>query len=209
MLVYDFEVFKYDWLVVIKNIVTKEYTIIVNNKEELKNFYESHKNDLFIGYNNKHYDDVILKTILNDQNPYSVSKLIIDEEKSPYIIFRALKIKDLPLNSFDLIQDIKGLSLKEVEGFMEMSIEESEIDFTIDRKLTQQEIDMTIKYCKHDVDASEMFLTKIRAPYLKSKLEIARLFNLPRNILNKTNADLVSMVLDAKRVKRDDEFKYD
>ncbi len=209
MLVYDFEVFKYDWLVVIKNIVTKEYTIIVNNKEELKNFYESHKNDLFIGYNNKHYDDVILKTILNDQNPYSVSKLIIDEEKSPYVIFRALKIKDLPLNSFDLIQDIKGLSLKEVEGFMEMSIEESEIDFTIDRKLTQQEIDMTIKYCKHDVDASEMFLTKIRAPYLKSKLEIARLFNLPRNILNKTNADLVSMVLDAKRVKRDDEFKYD
>ena len=107
------------------------------------------------------------------------------------------------------MQDIKGLSLKEVEAYLEMSIEESDVDFEIDRPLTKEEIEETIKYCKHDVDATEKFLVKIRTPYLRSKLEIARLFNLPKNILNRTSADLVSMVLDAKRVSRDDELKYD
>lgn len=208
MLVYDFEVFKFNWLVVFKDVIKHEYKIIQDNSKELKDFYEKNKNQLFIGYNNKHYDDIILKSILSDAEPYVVSKLIISDESS-YKIMRALGIKDVNINSFDLMQDIKGLSLKECEGFMEMSIEESSISFDIDRPLTQEEIDETIKYCKHDVDATELFLTKIRADYLKSKLEIARLFNLPRNILNKTNADLVSMVLDAKKVKREDELQYD
>ena len=209
MLVYDFEVFKYNWLVIFKNLSTKEYTIIIDNKKELEEFYNNHSSDLYIGYNNKHYDDFILKTILSGADPYLVSKLIIEDEKSQYNIMKALKIKDLKINSFDLIQDIKGMSLKEVEGFMEMSIEESSIDFNLQRPLTQDEINETIKYCKHDVDATEQFLTQIRAPYLRSKLEIARLFHLPRNILNKTNADLVSMVLGAKRISRDDELEYD
>lgn len=209
MLVYDFEVFIYDWLVVIKDIVNQEYEIIVNDSDKLKSFWESHQKSMFIGYNNKHYDDNIMKTIIAGQNPYSVSKLLIDEEKSPYSIFKALKIKDLPIISFDLMQDIKGLSLKEVEGFLETSIEESNIDFTITRKLTEEEIQDTINYCKHDVDSTELFLNKIRSPYLKSKLEIARLFKLPMNILNRTNADLVSMVLEANRQSHDDELKYD
>lgn len=209
MLVYDFEVFKYNWLVIFKNLSSKEYTIIKDNKNELEEFYNNHSAELFIGYNNKHYDDLILKTILSGADPYTVSKLIIDEEKSQANIMKALKIKDYKINSFDLIQDIKGMSLKEAEGFMEMSIEESSVDFDLQRPLTEDEINETIKYCKHDVDATEKFLLQIRAPYLKSKLEIARLFHLPRNILNKTNADLVSMVLEAKKVKRDDELFYD
>lgn len=35
---YDFEVFKHDWLVVIKDTDTKKTHIIVNNVEELNNF---------------------------------------------------------------------------------------------------------------------------------------------------------------------------
>lgn len=208
MLVYDFEVFKFNWLVVFKNLSNQEYTIIHNDRRELEEFYDKNKNNLFVGYNNKHYDDLILKGILSKADPYVISKLILADEQQ-YRIMKALKIENININSFDLMQDIKGMSLKEAEGFMEMSIEESDVDFNIDRPLTQEEIDETIKYCKHDVDATERFLTQIRAPYLKSKLEIARLFNLPRNILNKTNADLVSMVLDAKRISRDDELKYD
>ncbi len=38
MLFYDFEVFKHDWLVVIKDTDTKKTHIIVNNVEELNNF---------------------------------------------------------------------------------------------------------------------------------------------------------------------------
>ena len=208
MLCYDFEVFKYNWLVVIKDLISNDVKVIRDNKKELKEFYDLHHNDMFIGYNNKHYDDLIMEAIISDVDPYLVSKAIISD-KSQYVIRKAFKIKSLNINSFDLMQDIKGLSLKEAEGFMEMSIEESNVDFDIDRPLTDDEIEETIFYCKHDVNSTAEFLNRIRVPYLKSKLQIAKLFNLPRSILNKTNADLVSMVLEAKKVDHDDELQYD
>ena len=46
MIFYDFEVFKYDWLVVILDMdAQKEYTFI-NAPDLLKAFYEAHKNDI-------------------------------------------------------------------------------------------------------------------------------------------------------------------
>ena len=53
MLVYDFEVFRYDWLVIFKNLSDQKYTIIENNRKELEEFYNKHKDNLFVGYNNK------------------------------------------------------------------------------------------------------------------------------------------------------------
>ena len=38
MLVYDFEVFKFNWLVVFKNLSNQEYTIIHNDRRELEEF---------------------------------------------------------------------------------------------------------------------------------------------------------------------------
>ena len=64
MIGFDFEVFKFNWLVVFKNLSSQEYTIIHNNRFELEEFYNKNKDNLFIGYNNKHYDDLILKGIL-------------------------------------------------------------------------------------------------------------------------------------------------
>ena len=45
ILFYDFEVFKYDWLVVIIDSETKETHVIINDKEELEQFYKIHKGD--------------------------------------------------------------------------------------------------------------------------------------------------------------------
>ena len=47
MLVYDFEVFKFNWLVVFKNLSNQEYTIIHNDRRELEEFYDKNKNNLF------------------------------------------------------------------------------------------------------------------------------------------------------------------
>ena len=52
MIVYDFEVFRYDWLVVFKTLSDQKYTIIENNRKELEEFYNKHKDNLFVGYNN-------------------------------------------------------------------------------------------------------------------------------------------------------------
>ena len=50
MIVYDFEVFRYDWLVVFKTLSDQKYTIIHNNRNELEEFYNKNKNNLFVGY---------------------------------------------------------------------------------------------------------------------------------------------------------------
>lgn len=207
MIVLDFEVFKFDWLVVIYDILKKEYKIIVNNKEELLEYYLDHKKDLWITYNGNHYDNIILKAILSDVDPYSVSQLIIEQDKNPWVIEKALKIKDIDLKSCDLIIDMGFVSLKELEAYMGMSIEESEISFDLDRPLTKEEIDQTITYCKHDVDATTKFL-ECRTGYLKSKFILMKMFDLPKSVLNKTSAQIAAMVLQAKKVKQDDGLIY-
>ena len=201
MLVLDFEVFKYDWLVVIYDIKNKEYTTIINNKNKLQEFYNNHQTELYITYNGNHYDYSILRAILSDVDPYLVSKLIVADGKKPWLIEKSLKIKQISLNTCDLMVDLLGISLKELEAYMEMSIEESDVSFDLDRKLTQEEIDITVKYCKHDVDATTKFLED-RAGYIKSKFILMNMFNLPKRILSMTSAQIAATVLQAQRIDR-------
>ena len=49
---YDFEVFKYDWLVVIINPISEEINVIVNDPEKLRKYHEAHRKEIWIGYNN-------------------------------------------------------------------------------------------------------------------------------------------------------------
>ena len=76
--VFDFEVFAFDWLVVFKNLSNKQYTVIHNDNEELSAFMD--EQPFLIGFNNKHYDQFILKAILNGAAPDDV------KEVSEYII---------------------------------------------------------------------------------------------------------------------------
>ena len=69
---YDFEVFKYDWLVVIINPVTGEYTEIVNDPILLNAYYQEHKEQIWVGYNSNNYDQYILKGIQLGFNPKKI-----------------------------------------------------------------------------------------------------------------------------------------
>lgn len=207
MFVFDCEVFKYNWLFVFKKVSTGEYTIIQDDEDELRRFYEENKNALFIGFNNKAYDNIILKGILSNVDPAEITRMIIGG-KQRYLVQKALGIKEFKLTSMDLMQDILGMSLKEAEGYMCMSIEESNVDFEIDRPLTKEEIEETVFYCKHDVDATERLLEK-RSGYMKSKLNLVKMFNLSSSNLEATNAKLCATVLQATRKSHDDELIYD
>ena len=61
---YDFEVFEYDWLVVLKNPEKQTTVKIHNDKDGLLKYYEENKNDIWCGYNSRGYDQFILKAIL-------------------------------------------------------------------------------------------------------------------------------------------------
>ena len=62
MFIFDCEVFAYDWLFVFKDVETGEYTIIHNDNEAVKQFMA--RSPILGGFNNKHYDNHILKAVL-------------------------------------------------------------------------------------------------------------------------------------------------
>ena len=110
------------------------------------------------GFNNKHYDNFVLMTMLKGGSTTEVKKCNdwIIKEKQEGREFPFIKGMRRPFNMFDLRDDTvdPGLSLKAIEGNLGLPIVESSIPFDIDRPLTAGELEEVIKYCKHDVDAT-------------------------------------------------------
>src|SRR5690606_23507263 len=159
--VFDCEVFVHDWLFVFKNIATGEYTVIHNDNIAVKEIMSADK--LVDGFNNKHYDNYILKAVLcgaDNALLKEINDFIIDGNMGFEHWF--IKQNRAWFNSFDIMDDMQyGLSLKAIEGHLGLNIEESSVSFDIDRKLTPNELEETIKYCKYDIDFTE-HLVKIR-----------------------------------------------
>lgn len=206
-ILFDFEVFKNNWLVVFKE-PEKEHRVIIDDYDELKRFYQENKNNIFVGYNNKHYDDFIMKGILSDLDPYKISKWIIEDNKNGWN-FPGID-KKINFASLDLMQDISGaigIGLKEIESNLGMDTQESNVDFTLDRKLTSEEIEETVFYCKHDVDATEQLMI-VRKDYISSKLMLINQFDLPISCIGKTNAQLTAEVMNPRKKSYDDGLMY-
>lgn len=210
MLFYDFEVFKYDWLIVVIDMTEKKQHVIINNKEELDELYQAKKNDIWVGFNSNHYDQYILKGILCGFDPKRINDFII-VKGNPGWKFSSL-LRNIPLNNYDVMLNLdKGL--KWFEGSMGNNIKETGVPFDIDRKLTEAEIAETVKYCVHDVEQTiEVFLQ--RKEEFNGRLELVKLAckgkPLDLSLISKTKPQLTAIVLDAHRQgDRGDEFDID
>ncbi len=201
ILFYDFEVFKYDWLVCIGDVEHKQMHTIVNSQEELQKFYDDHKEHIWVGYNSRHYDSVILKSILVGLDPYEVSQQLIVEGKKGFEISSLLN--NVRLYNYDTKHTQH--SLKKLEGFMGSSIVETSVSFDIDRKLTNEEIQEVIKYCKHDVRETFKVFTETITNF-NSHIKLMREFNMPLSAVSKTGVGLTAQILKAKRQEHNDEF---
>ena len=115
MIFYDFEVFKEDWLVVLADTTTLENFTIVNNRDELVKFYESLKNDIYVGFNNKHYDQYIFKGIIAGFNPKEVNDWIIRDGKDGWMFSDVFR--KIPMINYDVMQGLDR-GLKFFEGSM-------------------------------------------------------------------------------------------
>lgn len=201
MVFYDFEVFQQDWLVVIYDMTNKKEHVIINDSKTLKDFYEQHKGDVWIGYNSRHYDQYILKGILCGFNPKEVSDWIVVDGKGGWQ-FSKLFMK-IPLNNFDIMTTFHGL--KQLEGFMGEMIKESDVSFDIQRKLTSEEIEDVVKYCRHDVQQTIKVFIR-RKQEFESHMQLITTFQLPLYYISKTKVQLSAIILDAHKVERNDEF---
>lgn len=193
---YDFEVFMCDWCVTIINPVRKEMTIIVNDEEELKRYYETSKNEIWCGYNSRTYDSTILKSILCDMNPKKVSDMMIVLEKKPWEINR--DFSKIQFYDFDIFDGMN--SLKQLEAFMGNNIKETEVDFNINRQLIKGEILQTIKYNKHDVEQTIEVFRRRKSVY-DSQLALIETFNMPFELISSTQAQLTARILECERVE--------
>lgn len=210
-IIVDTEVFAHDNLVVFKDYDTKQRTIYCNDNDGVHEYFDSHEGAIFVGANIKHYDIFILKAMYNDFSPEEIKQL------NDYIIefggngweYPPLRECFFNLNIFDLFDDMQqGLGLKSIEAHLGMDIEETQVDFNLDRRLTQEEIELTIKYCSYDVDATEK-LFEIRASYRDNKLTLAAMAGIaPEKALRMTNATLTAKYLSAQRKEFDDEREY-
>ena len=198
---YDCEVFKYDFIVVFKDRETKEHYVFHNDNEAVREFIAD--DSIYCGFNSKSYDQYIIKAICAGFSPEEV------KEVNDWIIGGGqgwqcplLNGVFFRFNNVDIMDDVqKGLSLKAIEGHLGMSIEETEVDFNLDRPLTQDELKLTLEYCIHDVDATEK-LCEIRKDYLRTKLNLGKRANIdPVTALSSTNAKLTALMLGA--VKRE------
>ena len=202
MIFFDFEIFRYNWLVVIMNSDTKEKTVIVDNQEDLQKFYENNKNNIWVGFNSKNYDQYILKAILCGFNPKEVNDYIINDSGKGWEFSRQLQ--KYALINYDVMTSVDR-SLKVYEGFMGSMIKETSIPFDIDRALTEEEIQETIKYCTHDVEQTiEMFIERYET--FEAKMGLLKMFNLPLSDISKTDAILSAKILKATPKQYDDEF---
>lgn len=206
MIFYDFEVFKYDWLVVALDMSEQREHVIINDVEGLERFYNEHKRDVWVGFNSRNYDQYILKGILAGFNPKEINDFIILQGNRGWQFSDTFR--RIPLYNYDVMQNIDR-GLKVFEGFLGSNIKESSVPFDIDRKLTPDELQETVEYCRHDVEQTvEVFLR--RKADFDAQMALLKMFKLPLADISKTKAQLSAKILGAsRRTYDDDEFDID
>lgn len=208
--IFDFEVFYRDWFVVFKDKKTKQFTVFHNDNDGVRAYMKDCP--LLAGFNNKHYDQFIMKAVLMDADPEEIKALndfIIVQERNGWEHPLMRQGEPVWFNQYDLMDDCQmGLSLKAIEAHLGMDIRETTVDFNLTRSLTDAEAEQVIFYCKHDVDATDR-LDDLRQNYLDNKIVLGRECGLePEKALYMTNAKLTAAYLGAVPTTHDDERQY-
>lgn len=198
----DFEVFRTMWTCVIINPITGEETTIVNDKVALEKHYNDHKNEIYVTFNGRQYDDYIFRAILCGFDPWDMNDWIINKKRKGWE-FSSL-LYNVKLNSFDCMVGFNGL--KTLEAFLGMDIRETTIPFEYDGEFTPEMIDEVLKYNRHDVMATIQVFMERKSEF-DSYMGLMKLFNLPLTYLSKSKAQLSAVILGARKTTHKDEFQ--
>lgn len=204
----DIEVFAYDWVV--------DFCDDANNHTTFHNDYDGilgymTNEDVYYGFNIKHYDRYILNAILNRKSPEWVKALNDDIIKYGVRGWESEYSKGCyaKYNFYDLMDDTQtGMSLKSFEAHTHRNIVESTVDFDIDHVLTDKELEEVIYYVRQDTEAT-VELKKHRGAYLNTKVSLGARCGLDRvESLYLTNAKLTAKYLGARKRTFHDEREY-
>lgn len=211
LIVFDWEVFPH-WNCVVWNIYTGndniEYHVITSDDSDyiskLRLFAYS---GYLTGFNIKGYDLQMLDFAISGYSPeelYEHNESIIGSKDSRWkslSFWRKFEFTDL----FD---DLKTMgSLKQFESNTGLMIKESSVPFGKEN-LTEEDKADIIKYCKHDVFATNKLVTA-RMGYLMAKANCAKLSDLSEaECLKNTSAKVCAKMLHAKKTENLNEPVY-
>lgn len=211
-LVYDFEVWKYDWIVTFKNHWTKETATFHNDRDGLLDYLNKHNDAILVGYNNARYDDWILFAIQNDCDPFKVSKYLIEDKGTPYL-YPQFRFKKKQIISYDIMRDVTttvglmNFSLKHLEGSMALKIMESTIPWDLDRPLNETELKEAIYYNIHDTEATDYLFSKFGAR-IDAHIALIEHYGLSPYDLIKTGSQKAALIFKAQPIERYETFNY-
>lgn len=194
---YDIEVFKEDYIVVFKDLNKNIKLICHNSNNGIEDIIKS---NILISYNGYYYDDKILTAIIAGQTPHQIKHLndrLIGGEKINRV--------NPKINSLDCFQQINVSrpSLKKIEGNFGKSIIESSIPFDLNRKLTDEELQETIKYCSYDVDTTiDVFKIRNETYFKPKKILVDMLDENSKNFAKKWNTTTIGANVLTNKVTR-------
>ena len=195
--IFDFEVFKNDTLLGAIVLDDNENKKIFQSWDfdEIRDFFLDHRESLWVGHNNQGYDNFILESIMNGSNPYQRSVRLITKS-DPY-----LKC-NLDFYNIDLMRigSRNGFfSLKMTEGALGKNISETEVDFNLDRPLTDEEKRLTESYNQNDLEQTFYNYLELKDK-IQIRLDLCAEFGLSLSHLSDTEGKLAATVLGAHKI---------
>jgi hypothetical protein len=215
--IYDIEVYAYNWFVGFKRPEPGAESIIIHNDTERLRAFLTQPDIILGSFNGKHYDDYVMKTMINGGTNYHVKKhndhIMGSGEPWGYNPFDYgdMMFKRLPCPTFDLRDDIPdpGISLKAIEGNLRRKIVECNVPFDLPRPLTREEIEEVKAYLNEDLDGTCALYWERKENYIDAKALISEMYDLPvEEGIGLTNAKLCARILGAKPQKFNDERDY-
>lgn len=193
VIIFDFEVFEYDTLLGAHilnddNIEVKQTWDL----DEIRQFYNEHIEDIWVGHNISRYDNLILQAIIegmDEQKIKAYSNKIIDMKYKPWL--------NIHLNYYDTMTAVT-CSLKKTEALDGKNISESKINFRLKRHLTEEEKRLTESYNRDDLNQTESCFFKTIGTF-NLRLQLIQEFNLSMQALHMTEAQIAETVLHAHK----------
>lgn len=194
IVVFDYEVFKSNSLLgclVYDEENNTEELFQSWDIEEMKEFFNSHRKDIWVGWNNSGYDNYLIQAMFRGDDLFEVSNQIIEQRKTPRLTLKFF--------NFDLMTTLKGFtSLKLTELISGKNIHTTDVDFNLDRELTEEEKKLTEGYNLDDLKQT-LYNFKMFRDKFQLKLDIIKEFSLPiLENLTVTGTKLAANVLKCK-----------
>lgn len=201
LLFYDVESYKYDSLVVFKDIHNRlAAKFWIDDNGVCKQIYEVIKGKTLVGYNNYSYDDVILGYMTNEA---LCDPEYIKTANDNLISGHANGRPPINHNTLDTFQQIslQFPSLKMIEGNMGKSIFESPVPFDIDRKLTSEERKIVEKYCEYDVENTIEVYKLREKSYFEPKSQLVKMIG-KDEVCRYNTTTMIAQILSPKPLKK-------